>query len=133
MDTWDSGERYSFVVRTPEKFNNGYYQELIAFILFLKRQTKPAFDFSLSAGRYKQCVVGRGIAEPYSKVILAFFFFLIFALSELRVFQKCGTIYWLISKNAPGDLTKIGYWVGRLALTGALVRSWGTVKWLEDS
>ena len=21
MDTWDSGERYSFVVRTPEKFN----------------------------------------------------------------------------------------------------------------
>ena len=22
MDTWDSGERYSFVVRTPEKFNN---------------------------------------------------------------------------------------------------------------
>ena len=23
MDTWDSGERYSFVVRTPEKFNRG--------------------------------------------------------------------------------------------------------------
>ena len=47
-----------------QDLENGYYQELIAFILFLKRQTKAAFDFSSSAGRDKQCVVGGGLPSP---------------------------------------------------------------------
>ena len=76
-----------------QDLKNGYCQELIAFILFLKRQTKAAFDFSLSAGGDKRCVVGRGIADPYSKVILAFFLFLIFTLSKFWVFQKSSTLF----------------------------------------
>ena len=47
-----------------QDLEDGYYQELIAFILFLKRQTKAAFDFSSSAGRDKQCMVGGGLPSP---------------------------------------------------------------------
>ena len=46
---------------------------IMAFILFLKQQPKAAFDFSSSAGEDEQGMVGRGIAEPYSMVIPAFF------------------------------------------------------------
>ena len=47
-----------------QDLEDGYYQELIAFILFLKRPTKTAFDFSSSAGRDKQFVVGGGLPSP---------------------------------------------------------------------
>ena len=47
-----------------QDLEDGYYQELIAFILFLKRQTKAAFDFSSSAGRDKQYMVGGGLSSP---------------------------------------------------------------------
>ena len=47
-----------------QDLEGGYYQELIAFILFLKRQTKAAFDFSSSAGRDKQFMVGGGLPSP---------------------------------------------------------------------
>jgi len=49
-----------FCCGLAQDLKNGYYQELIAFILFLNRQTKAAFDFSSSAGGDKQCVVGGG-------------------------------------------------------------------------
>ena len=59
----DLGLRYWFCGLAQDS-ENGYYQELIAFVLFLKWQTKAAFKFSSSAGQDKQCVVGRGLLSP---------------------------------------------------------------------
>ena len=58
---------------------------IMAFILFLKQQPKAAFDFSSSAGEDEQGMVGRGIAEPYSMVIPAFFL-----ISDLCTIQILG-------------------------------------------
>ena len=41
---------------------------------------------------------GWGIAEPYPTVTLVFFLFLMFALSNLGVFQESSTLLLLISK-----------------------------------
>ena len=54
----------SFCCGLAQDLEKGYYQELLAFILFLKKQTKAAFDFSSSVGREKQCVVGGGLRSP---------------------------------------------------------------------
>ena len=53
-----------FCCGLAQDLENGYCQELIAFVLFLKRQTKATLDFSLSAGGDKQYVVGRGLPSP---------------------------------------------------------------------
>jgi len=57
-------EPKTFCYGLVQDLENGYYQESIAFILFLKRQTKAAFDFSSSAGQDKQCVVGGELPSP---------------------------------------------------------------------
>ena len=47
-----------------QDLENRLDQELIAFILVLKRKTKAAFDFSSSAGGDKPCMVSRGLPSP---------------------------------------------------------------------
>ena len=48
MDTWDSRERYSFVVWTPEKFNTMSWS---SFVIFLALIPGGAMDTNVRGGR----------------------------------------------------------------------------------
>ena len=81
-------EQLFAVDKLMQDLENALHQELIAFILIPKRQTKKAVDSSSSAGKDRYHVCARGLPSPTSRQYLIFFIFLIFELLILVFFKK---------------------------------------------